>query len=214
MSSFSPVPPRSLSSPPLTHDRKSQLKTTNDFHTGPFRATFPPCVVEIRHHLPDIPRLLFRLQRRWDRRSQRHPCQVGLSQKPRRRHPLALPHLSLPTGGYGVRHVCGPFSSSLVVLMSRASLTHLPASSGGLLSDLILIIHSSDYRDIDPRYGTLADWDKLLQGVHRRGMKLMYVTPRSLTCHIEIHIQMESVLIPFRGVPLFAQDGPCRQPHV
>ncbi|KAF8797493.1 glycoside hydrolase family 13 protein [Phlegmacium glaucopus] len=31
----------------------------------------------------------------------------------------------------------------------------------------------SDYRDIDPRYGTLADWDSLLQGVHDRGMKLM-----------------------------------------
>ncbi|KAG9310483.1 glycoside hydrolase superfamily [Chiua virens] len=31
----------------------------------------------------------------------------------------------------------------------------------------------SDYRDIDPRYGTLADWDNLLQGVHERGMKLM-----------------------------------------
>lgn len=33
--------------------------------------------------------------------------------------------------------------------------------------------HSSDYRAIDPRYGTLADWDNLLQGVHERGMKLM-----------------------------------------
>ncbi|KIJ99172.1 glycoside hydrolase family 13 protein [Laccaria amethystina LaAM-08-1] len=31
----------------------------------------------------------------------------------------------------------------------------------------------SDYRDIDPRYGTLADWDNLLSGVHERGMKLM-----------------------------------------
>ncbi|KAF8148638.1 glycoside hydrolase family 13 protein [Crassisporium funariophilum] len=31
----------------------------------------------------------------------------------------------------------------------------------------------SDYRDIDPRYGTLADWDNLLKGVHERGMKLM-----------------------------------------
>ncbi|KAJ6539974.1 glycoside hydrolase family 13 protein [Mycena vulgaris] len=31
----------------------------------------------------------------------------------------------------------------------------------------------SDYRDIDPRYGTLEDWDKLLAGVHSRGMKLM-----------------------------------------
>ncbi|KAJ6548649.1 glycoside hydrolase family 13 protein [Mycena capillaripes] len=31
----------------------------------------------------------------------------------------------------------------------------------------------SDYRNIDPRYGTLDDWDKLLAGVHARGMKLM-----------------------------------------
>ncbi|KAF8655995.1 hypothetical protein AX16_002815 [Volvariella volvacea WC 439] len=31
----------------------------------------------------------------------------------------------------------------------------------------------SDYRDIDPRYGTLEDWDKLLKGVHDRGMKLV-----------------------------------------
>ncbi|KAH8831350.1 glycoside hydrolase family 13 protein [Flagelloscypha sp. PMI_526] len=31
----------------------------------------------------------------------------------------------------------------------------------------------SDYRDIDPQYGTLEDWDALLQGVHKRGMKLM-----------------------------------------
>ncbi|KAF5339315.1 hypothetical protein D9611_009770 [Ephemerocybe angulata] len=31
----------------------------------------------------------------------------------------------------------------------------------------------SDYQDIDPRYGTLADWDALLAGAHERGMKLM-----------------------------------------
>ncbi|KII86268.1 glycoside hydrolase family 13 protein [Plicaturopsis crispa FD-325 SS-3] len=31
----------------------------------------------------------------------------------------------------------------------------------------------SDYRSIDPRYGTLEDWDALLKGVHDRGMKLM-----------------------------------------
>nr|BAV92596.1 maltase MalT [Pholiota microspora] len=31
----------------------------------------------------------------------------------------------------------------------------------------------SDYRDIDPRYGTLEDWDNLLKGCHDRGMKLM-----------------------------------------
>ncbi|TFK66304.1 glycoside hydrolase family 13 protein [Pluteus cervinus] len=31
----------------------------------------------------------------------------------------------------------------------------------------------SDYQDIDPRYGTLEDWDNLLAGVHARGMKLI-----------------------------------------
>ncbi|KAF9463173.1 alpha-glucosidase [Collybia nuda] len=31
----------------------------------------------------------------------------------------------------------------------------------------------SDYRDIDPQYGTLADWDNLLKGVYDRGMKLI-----------------------------------------
>ncbi|KAF7366033.1 hypothetical protein MVEN_00479400 [Mycena venus] len=31
----------------------------------------------------------------------------------------------------------------------------------------------SDYRDIDPRYGTLKDWDRLIAEVHDRGMKLM-----------------------------------------
>lgn len=32
---------------------------------------------------------------------------------------------------------------------------------------------SSDYRQVDPRYGTLEEWDRLLAGVHERGMKLM-----------------------------------------
>ncbi|KAJ7865035.1 glycoside hydrolase family 13 protein [Mycena olivaceomarginata] len=31
----------------------------------------------------------------------------------------------------------------------------------------------SDYRDIDPRYGTLEDWDRLIAEVHAQGMKLM-----------------------------------------
>ncbi|KAG1808769.1 glycoside hydrolase family 13 protein [Suillus variegatus] len=31
----------------------------------------------------------------------------------------------------------------------------------------------SDYEDIDSRYGTLEDWDRLLEGAHARGMKLM-----------------------------------------
>lgn len=35
------------------------------------------------------------------------------------------------------------------------------------------MILSSDYKTIDPRYGTLEDWDHLLKGIHERGMKLM-----------------------------------------
>jgi alpha-glucosidase len=31
----------------------------------------------------------------------------------------------------------------------------------------------SDYRNIDPKYGTLEDWDRLLKGVHDRGMRLV-----------------------------------------
>ncbi|KAL0948078.1 hypothetical protein HGRIS_010701 [Hohenbuehelia grisea] len=31
----------------------------------------------------------------------------------------------------------------------------------------------SDYCDIDPKYGTLEDWDRLLKGAHDRGMKIM-----------------------------------------
>ena len=38
----------------------------------------------------------------------------------------------------------------------------------------------SDYLDIDPRYGTLEDWDNLLKGVHERGMKLMLALSPSL----------------------------------
>src|SRR4051794_9450282 len=31
----------------------------------------------------------------------------------------------------------------------------------------------SDYQDVDPVFGTLADFDRLLQAVHERGMKLV-----------------------------------------
>ncbi|KAI0339209.1 glycoside hydrolase family 13 protein [Trametopsis cervina] len=31
----------------------------------------------------------------------------------------------------------------------------------------------SDYHSIDPRYGTMEDWERLLEGVHQRGMKLL-----------------------------------------
>ncbi|KAG1808768.1 glycoside hydrolase family 13 protein [Suillus variegatus] len=36
----------------------------------------------------------------------------------------------------------------------------------------------SDYEDIDSRYGTLEDWDRLLQGAHARGMKLIKNDPK------------------------------------
>ena len=32
----------------------------------------------------------------------------------------------------------------------------------------------SDYKDIDPRFGSLADVDELIKGLHERGMKLMF----------------------------------------
>jgi glycosidase len=31
----------------------------------------------------------------------------------------------------------------------------------------------ADYENIDPAYGTLEDWDRLVAGAHARGMKLM-----------------------------------------
>ena len=38
----------------------------------------------------------------------------------------------------------------------------------------ITIALRSDYKDIDPRYGTLDDWDNLVKGIHDRGLKIMY----------------------------------------
>ena len=38
----------------------------------------------------------------------------------------------------------------------------------------IIIVSRSDYKDIDPRYGTLDDWDNLVKGIHDRGLKIMY----------------------------------------
>ena len=31
----------------------------------------------------------------------------------------------------------------------------------------------ADYYDIDPMFGTLSDFDRLLEGVHERGMRLV-----------------------------------------
>lgn len=32
---------------------------------------------------------------------------------------------------------------------------------------------SSDYRNVDPRYGSLDDWDRLVKAMHERGLKMM-----------------------------------------
>ncbi len=48
---------------------------------------------------------------------------------------------------------------------------------------------SADYRDIDPRYGTLEDWDRLKDAIHARGMKIMSVASlfavQSLICFFQ-----------------------------
>lgn len=54
-------------------------------------------------------------------------------------------------GGYGIRYVRPNHATVEIVLIGR----------------------SADYVDIDSRYGTLEDWDRLLKGCHDRGMKLM-----------------------------------------
>jgi alpha-glucosidase len=51
----------------------------------------------------------------------------------------------------------------------------------------------SDYRDTDPRYGTLEDWDRLISEVHARGMKLMYF--------FSVYHSLYSILT------LFSEDG-------
>lgn len=61
---------------------------------------------------------------------------------------------------------------------------------------------SADYRSIDPRYGTLDDWDRLIKGVHDRGMKLMYVG--------DSFIMLREIFNWFTLV----QDGFSRQSHV
>lgn len=40
----------------------------------------------------------------------------------------------------------------------------------------------ADYRAIDPRYGTMDDWERLIQGIHDRGMKLMLI--RLQSCYL------------------------------
>lgn len=38
----------------------------------------------------------------------------------------------------------------------------------------------SDFKAINPLYGTLEDWDTLQRGCAERGMKIMYVQVRSV----------------------------------
>jgi oligo-1,6-glucosidase len=71
----------------------------------------------------------------------------------------------------------------------------LPSS----LCNMSLTQRRSDYEDIDPRYGTLVDWDALLAGAHERGMKLM------------------CALYPFDPLlysSILAQHGPRRESHL
>lgn len=42
-----------------------------------------------------------------------------------------------------------------------------------VFSSLLNVDSSADYTNVNPRYGTLEDWDRLLKGCHDRGMKLM-----------------------------------------
>lgn len=91
---------------------------------------------------------------------------------------MAEPNLQEPPCRYGLRYV------SLLLPISVNVPNALP---------------SADYRVIDPRYGTLEDWDNLLNGVHERKMKLM------------------SVLIYRFRATLYEQcqqDGPRRKPHI
>ena len=39
-----------------------------------------------------------------------------------------------------------------------------------------ILRNSADYRNIDPRYGSLEDWDRLVKAMHERGLKMMYVS--------------------------------------
>jgi len=56
----------------------------------------------------------------------------------------------------------------------------------------------ADYQAIDPRYGSIADWDVLVKDLHDRGMKIMWVP---------------TYLFPICQLK-FLKDGSCRQPHI
>ena len=47
----------------------------------------------------------------------------------------------------------------------------------------------SDYRDVNPEYGTLDDFKKLINGVHERGMKLMIDVVYNHTSHDSILVK-------------------------
>lgn len=109
------------------------------------------CLVERSSRLPDLTCRILRLQRQ----SQRDPRQLDylkdvgvkvLWLSPVYRSPLA-------DMGYDM----------YVVMLCSCSNEMTDATA----------VYSSDYRDIDPRYGTLDEWDNLLKGVHKHGMKLV-----------------------------------------
>jgi hypothetical protein len=72
---------------------------------------------------------------------------------------MAMSNLSFAPCRYGLRYVRTLWPARL---RCRPGIYLLTSST-----------RSADYRDIDPRYGTLKDWDELLHDVHERGMKLM-----------------------------------------
>lgn len=78
--------------------------------------------------------------------------------------------------GWDERSLCGVYLRGHRIDLNVHSIGRRRSCSDcGECTHENVIAFSSDYFDIDPRYGTLHDWDNLLHGVHERGMKLMCV---------------------------------------
>jgi hypothetical protein len=67
---------------------------------------------------------------------------------------MAWAGIPQPDGRHGVRHVS----------IEYADCSHC---------EMTEVDFSADYENIDPKYGTLEEWDRLVAGVHARGMKLV-----------------------------------------
>ena len=81
---------------------------------------------------------------------------------------LDFTHLFFAPEGHGVRYVSEPIIWGRVVLGRREC-------------------KRSDYCDIDPRYGTLEDFDNLVKEAGKRSIKVLYVmlspSNRPLMCN-------------------------------